>query len=60
MILHGNGRFVDPHDDSLTTTDSYEYEVGDDGVPNESSTAIVSVTIDVGIKPEVIHSNGIE
>ena len=60
LVLNSDGSFSYTHDDSFTAVDSFRYEVCDDGVPNECSTAIVSITIDVGIKPEVIHSNGFE
>ena len=36
------------------------YEVRDGGMANKCSTAIVGITIDVGIKPKVIHSDGFE
>ena len=60
LVLNSDGSFSYTHDDSFTAVDSFRYVVCDDRVPNERSTAIVSITLDVGLKPEVIHSNGFE
>ena len=60
LVLNSDGSFRYTHDDSFTAEDSFRYEVCDDGVPNECSTTIVSMTTDICIKPEAIHSNRFE
>jgi VCBS repeat-containing protein len=60
LSLSTDGTFSYTHDDSLTATDSFVYEVCDDGVPSECDTALVNITIDVGVLPEVIHADGFE
>jgi subtilisin-like proprotein convertase family protein len=51
VVLNSDGSFTYTQNDSLTTTDYFEYEVCDDGVPSECGTAGVSVDIDLSISP---------
>jgi hypothetical protein len=45
VILTASGVFTYTHDGSETTSDSFVYEVCDDGTPSECDTAAVTVTV---------------
>src|SRR4029077_5943694 len=45
LTLHTNGTFSYTHDGSETTSDSFSYEVCDDGSPVECADASVSITV---------------
>jgi uncharacterized repeat protein (TIGR01451 family) len=45
LTLNADGTFSYTHDDSETLTDSFVYEVCDDGTPSQCATATVSITI---------------
>ncbi|MDX1570785.1 MAG: Ig-like domain-containing protein [Xanthomonadales bacterium] len=53
LTLNGDGTFEYIHDGSETTSDSFVYEVCDDGSPQECSTATVSITINPVNDPPV-------
>lgn len=48
VTLFSNGTFSYTHDNSLTGSDTFDYQVCDDGTPSECSTATVNITIDLG------------
>lgn len=48
VTLFSNGTFSYTHDNSLTASDTFDYQVCDDGTPSECSTATVAVTVDLG------------
>lgn len=48
VTLFSNGTFSYTHDNSITASDSFEYQVCDDGSPSECSTATVNITVDLG------------
>jgi subtilisin-like proprotein convertase family protein len=52
VILNSDGTFSYVHNNSLSTYDSFEYEVCDDGTPSECASAWVSVYIDLSNSPE--------
>jgi hypothetical protein len=60
LVLNSDGSFSYTHNDSFQESDQFVYEVCDDADPALCSDATVSISIDVGEKPEVIHADGFE
>jgi VCBS repeat-containing protein len=58
LTLNGDGTFSYTHDDAETTSDSFVYEVCDDGSPIECSTATVDITVNpVNDPPDAVNDS---
>ncbi|MCP4538167.1 MAG: tandem-95 repeat protein [Chloroflexi bacterium] len=58
LTLNANGTFSYTHDGSETTSDSFSYQVCDDGTPSECTTAIVNLTVNpVNDSPDAVDDD---
>ncbi len=60
LTLNDDGTFSYTHDGSETTSDSFTYEVCDDGSPSECATAMVNITVTPVNDPPVANDDSAE